>query len=525
MNITAFLSRGGFVYRDVASLDAPTTRTRTLSLSLDSSIHSTYSSSEKASLAPRISQLIHRAFTPFLKQKKSPLEKSQALDLVKKAIQDTHLRLTRSPSESTKNRLEQRLLDLQNISAQVQKEEIKFIGFLGWGNAVTEGKTASGQGVSQYDSIVFVRGRTTYVEQLGSSLLRHQTAGLPINHSDTDSISTSSNENKPLLEGTSKHPLPQSLSLNGALYTPDHHWNRVDGKAEETSLLDTYALKKETRTLYQVDQFNRALLNIKHIVVTPKRANPILNEIQEERKRDWYWRQYLQWKNVKATIKTITYSVAFATESSVVGSVLGAALHFSGLSSEFAQYTQGRLEQKEGKASDVYRVTMLRAGLNFIGETLGLIYMGVEKVGLGIAGAGFSILADSVGIYKLYSDIQKNNAELGKKKKELLALKDAPESIEKANKINTIKDKIKYLKTDTRGQIVGILARGLNIVTSVIVISLYASGIGASVTFLVSNPIGWSILGITALAMILFWASSGLRLGVRPIPHENLGKA
>jgi hypothetical protein len=427
--------------------------------------------------AINVSALLHESYKN-VKHKKS-LEKKEALILIQEAKASTQKRLSRKSSQ----RLQNRLKDLEKIESLVQNDTIQIVGFLGWGQHVLDTSIKSKQNVSEYDALVFIKDGRRYVEQLGSSALRHASEG-------------------------------------GAIYDPKKNWKRVDDYADEQTLYKKTELKKEIGKETTLDRLNRSRLNITEAVFPdgPPPLNKKLVRLNMERNRDLNWRRYLQWKNIKAGAKSAVYATACATESTTVGLALKGVFHASGILSESAQLKQGILEQKEGKKKGVYVLTATRAATNMTGDILGIVSIIAEKTGailgtvLGLAfGAqAANIAADSLGIYKLAKDILAANKKIGDL--------EAIQNIQKLTD-DELQD-LSFYKKDRLGQYLGIGARLLNIVSNALSITALALGIFGGLAFLTTTPIGWALLSVTFLAGILFWVSSGIRMAARPIPGQ-----
>jgi hypothetical protein len=84
------------------------------------------------------------------------------------ALRATHLRLSQRPGEETDRRLTQRLRDLPMIRAYFESNrDVVFLGMYGWGDGC-QVSAASGEGISEYDAIVYLKNGKRYVEKIGS---------------------------------------------------------------------------------------------------------------------------------------------------------------------------------------------------------------------------------------------------------------------------------------------------------------------------------------------------------------------
>ncbi len=84
------------------------------------------------------------------------------------ALRATHLRLSQRPGEETERRLTQRLRDLPMIRAYFESNrDVVFLGMYGWGDGC-QVSAASGEGISEYDAIVYLKNGKRYVEKIGS---------------------------------------------------------------------------------------------------------------------------------------------------------------------------------------------------------------------------------------------------------------------------------------------------------------------------------------------------------------------
>ncbi|NBV83580.1 hypothetical protein EBR57_05600, partial [bacterium] len=147
----------------------------------------------------------------------TPLQAHDALSTIKSAQDKTALRISKHSSVPghTADRLKARQADLKLIYSAVSSNEIQLIGFIGWGDS-TLTHVNSGQGISEYDSVVFLKDGVKYVEQLGSSYLRSRLA-LP-----------------PVKFATSSNSTPK-LTPTGAVYNPET-WRRVDSGNDSATL-------------------------------------------------------------------------------------------------------------------------------------------------------------------------------------------------------------------------------------------------------------------------------------------------
>ena len=125
-------------------------------------------------LSKRTHPLDHKRYTA-IAEKQTGLTRVD-VSMLEKANSSTHHRLSRVQDVETAARLTQRLQDLAQIRAYFQTQrDVTFLGMYGWG-AGCQVAAASGQGISEYDAIVYQKNGRIVVEKIGScwQLFRQQ---------------------------------------------------------------------------------------------------------------------------------------------------------------------------------------------------------------------------------------------------------------------------------------------------------------------------------------------------------------
>jgi|GEM_PF-5739194 len=215
---------------------------------------------------------------------------------------------------------------------------------------------------------------------------------------------------------------------------------------------------------------------------------------KKEADKSWFGFFYTQ------AIKYIVRPLAFI--GAAIGGIFETISRGFGIVSDVFQYRQGHYQGKQGKFQDSV-MTKFRAVLQFATDAISVVYVFVKQTVLGIIGAALSIVSSVISIAKYTGDVYKNRAERQKIRKEAISL----------NQPLTEKQQIKLqaLKKDSKGQKIAIGSRVLFISANAMTIGMIATGV-VGVAALLSNPVGWAILGVTLVGVVLHLISSRMRL-------------
>lgn len=169
-----------------------------------------FNSSKSSPITPALVKRIASSVQGAVSSRVAPLTEQTALQTIKLAQVATadRIRLSTRRSNAEVPRLKQRQDDLKLIYSAVSDNRIQFVGFVGWG-AGTLSRLSPRQGISEYDSVVFIKDGTTYVEQLGSSYLRSNLGLLRLQVAQDPKTAI-------------------KLTPTGAVYNRDRYWTRVD---------------------------------------------------------------------------------------------------------------------------------------------------------------------------------------------------------------------------------------------------------------------------------------------------------
>jgi hypothetical protein len=106
--------------------------------------------------------------------------KESNLQVLAQAVCATQRRLSQAPDIATHHRLQQRLLELPMIRSYFENTPgVTFLGMYGWGEGCHV-SASSGEGISEYDSIVYIKNGKRCVEKIGSCWQLFQRGGRPV---------------------------------------------------------------------------------------------------------------------------------------------------------------------------------------------------------------------------------------------------------------------------------------------------------------------------------------------------------